>query len=251
MLVYVRLFAGRFIQTKYLYGPFGTTKLTGTTSENIYQFAGRENDGDGLYYNRARYYNPTNGRFISQDPVEQAASGANIYLYTTDSPMNATDPYGMSESLSNQPGPGRPPGPGVAPGSPSPGTPSPGGPSPGGPSPGAPSPGGPGPGPGGPTHPSQNGGGESPEVRLRKVVEENHNDEENERSQYANEHANTILTGCGEGAAAGGLVGGAGGAAVGGIGAVPGAIGGATGGCLEGAGIATGTILWERVEEAA
>ena len=153
------------VQTKYLYGPFGTTKLVGTTSENIYQFAGRENDGDGLYYNRARYYNPNTGHFISQDPDIQASSGANTYLYTTDSPMNATDPYGTMET----PGPGRPPGPGVTPGSPSPGGPSPGGPGPG-----------PGPGPGGPTPPSQHGGSESPEERLHKVEKEIQKEEEKE-----------------------------------------------------------------------
>ncbi len=173
------------VQTKYLYGPFGTTKLVGTTSENIYQFAGRENDGDGLYYNRARYYNPNTGRFISQDPIEQAASGANIYLYTTDSPMNATDPYG-TESLGTQPGPGHPPGfggtsapggggsaggpggPGGPGGNPGASTGGPGG----GPSPGA--------GPGGPTPSSRNGGSESPQERLHKVEKEIQKEEEKE-----------------------------------------------------------------------
>ena len=222
----------------------------GTTSENIYQFAGRENDGDGLYYNRARYYSPNTGRFISQDPVEQAASGANIYLYTTDSPMNATDPYGMSESLSNQPGPSRPPGPGVTPGSPSPGAPSPGGPSPGGPSPGAPSPGGPGPGPGGPTHPSQHGGGESPQERLRKANQEIEREEQEEKTRRVEKNYSRIMVGCGQSAAAGAVIGGGTGAAVGGIGVVPGIAGGAAGGCLEGMATQAVNIYSEVIEEA-
>jgi RHS repeat-associated protein len=33
------------------------------------QFTGRENDGTGLYYLRARYYNPLFGRFLSEDPA--------------------------------------------------------------------------------------------------------------------------------------------------------------------------------------
>jgi RHS repeat-associated protein len=89
--------SGAKIQTKYLYDPFGNTKLAGTASENPYQFAGRENDDNGLYYNRARYYSPTDGRFISQDPLGRAVSGPNLYLYTNNSPTNATDPFGTTE----------------------------------------------------------------------------------------------------------------------------------------------------------
>jgi len=33
------------------------------------EFTGRENDGTGLYFYRARYYNPTFQRFIAQDPI--------------------------------------------------------------------------------------------------------------------------------------------------------------------------------------
>jgi RHS repeat-associated protein len=34
------------------------------------QFTGRENDGTGLYYHRARYYDPGRGRLVSEDPIE-------------------------------------------------------------------------------------------------------------------------------------------------------------------------------------
>jgi len=84
------------VKTTYTYDPFGTTTTEGTASTNPYQYTGRENDGDGLQYNRARYYSPTNGRFISQDPTGFAGSGANLYQYTLGDPMDFTDPMGRS-----------------------------------------------------------------------------------------------------------------------------------------------------------
>ena len=42
------------IQTEYTYEPFGKTTASGISSTNPFQFTGRENDGTGLYYYRAR-----------------------------------------------------------------------------------------------------------------------------------------------------------------------------------------------------
>ena len=53
----------------YTYDPYGTTTATGETSSNPFQYTGRENDNTGLYYYRARYYDPGMGRFISSDPI--------------------------------------------------------------------------------------------------------------------------------------------------------------------------------------
>ena len=82
------------VKTSYTYDPFGSTTSEGTASTNPYQYTGRENDGTSLQYNRARYYSPTNGRFISQDPKGFAGSGANLYQYTLGDPINFTDPTG-------------------------------------------------------------------------------------------------------------------------------------------------------------
>lgn len=52
------------VQTQYTYEPFGAASTTGPASSNTYQYTGRENDGTGLYYYRARYYGPIYQRFI-------------------------------------------------------------------------------------------------------------------------------------------------------------------------------------------
>ncbi len=101
-------------ETSYTYDPFGATTKEGTASENPFQYTGRENDGNGLYNYRARYYSPAAARFTSQDPTGQEGSGVNLYRYADDSPINATDPYGTSL---NPPTPGGEEGGGGADGS--------------------------------------------------------------------------------------------------------------------------------------
>jgi len=83
------------LQTQYTYEPFGKESLvSGSPSDsNPYQFTGRENDGTGLYYYRARYYSPTWGRFITEDPIG-FIGGFNRYGYVNNSPLVFTDPLG-------------------------------------------------------------------------------------------------------------------------------------------------------------
>lgn len=75
----------------YTYDPYGGTAVTGS-SRNPYQFTGRENDGTGLYFYRARYYDASHERFLGEDPV--TTFGAEPYLYVRDAPANYTDPTG-------------------------------------------------------------------------------------------------------------------------------------------------------------
>ena len=82
------------VKTTYTYDPFGGASEAGEASSNPLQFTGRENDGDGLQYNRARYYSPALSRFISQDPAGFAGSGTNLYRYVGDNPLDFTDPSG-------------------------------------------------------------------------------------------------------------------------------------------------------------
>jgi len=86
------------VKTSYTYDPFGGVTKAGEASDNPFQFTGRENDGTGLQYNRARYYSPLMGRFVSQDPAGFAGSGANSYWYGNGDPIDFIDPSGESAS---------------------------------------------------------------------------------------------------------------------------------------------------------
>jgi RHS repeat-associated protein len=78
---------------QYTYEPFGNTTITGS-SNSTYQYTGRENDGTGVYFYRARYYNQTTQRFVSEDPID-FEDGTNKYQYVANSPPNFTDPRGL------------------------------------------------------------------------------------------------------------------------------------------------------------
>ena len=52
-------------------------------------------DTDELYYYRARYYDPTLERFISEDPIEFESNDFNFYRYVGNDPVNLVDPEGL------------------------------------------------------------------------------------------------------------------------------------------------------------
>lgn len=86
--------SGGSINTSYTYEPFGKTTVTGSNG-NPYQFTGRENDGTGLYFYRARYYSPTFQRFVSHDPIGFAGGDSNLYGYVWNDPANFMNPPGL------------------------------------------------------------------------------------------------------------------------------------------------------------
>jgi RHS repeat-associated protein len=86
------------LQGQYTYDPFGETSVNNSASDNSFQFTGRENDGTGLYFYRARYYNPVAGRFLSEDPL-RIGGGVNLYEYAADDPIDLADPAGDEPCL--------------------------------------------------------------------------------------------------------------------------------------------------------
>jgi RHS repeat-associated protein len=60
-----------------------------------HRFTGRDDDQTGLIYYRARYYDPTIGRFISEDPIGFRA-GVNFYAYALNNPTTFKDPSGLT-----------------------------------------------------------------------------------------------------------------------------------------------------------
>lgn len=83
-------------KSSYTYDSYGQiTSLTGNR-EGPYAFQGREFDAEsGLYYFRARYYDPSIGRFISEDPIG-FVGGINRYRFVENNPLNRLDPSGMN-----------------------------------------------------------------------------------------------------------------------------------------------------------
>jgi len=59
-----------------------------------YGYTGREPDETGLIYYRARYYDPTIGRFTQRDPIG-LQGGINQYAYVGGNPVNFVDPQGL------------------------------------------------------------------------------------------------------------------------------------------------------------
>jgi RHS repeat-associated protein len=71
--------------------PIPTTRIG-----NRYLFQGREYSWKtGLYYFRARWYNPTTGRWLSKDPIG-IAGGLNQYVFCGNRPVTSGDPFGLT-----------------------------------------------------------------------------------------------------------------------------------------------------------
>jgi RHS repeat-associated protein len=62
---------------------------------NSFRYTGREFDSEtNLYYYRARYYDPTAGRFLSEDPLQLVFSDSQ-YQYAAANPITRNDPLGL------------------------------------------------------------------------------------------------------------------------------------------------------------
>ncbi len=90
--------SGKVIQN-FEYDSFGNMKDLKSRIKQPFTYTGREWDREtGLYYYRARYYDPMDGRFIQKDPIG-FKGGINLYAYTMNNPINFTDPLGLWQYL--------------------------------------------------------------------------------------------------------------------------------------------------------
>jgi RHS repeat-associated protein len=83
----------QFLSPTYLSQP-------GSTVDNPHLFAGRRYDaGTGLYYLRARWYEPNTGRFLQPDPAGFGNTDPRTlhrYAYSANDPINNVDPSGKN-----------------------------------------------------------------------------------------------------------------------------------------------------------
>ena len=81
-------------QATYTYDAYGNLTASTGAITNPIRFAGQYRDTEsGLYYLRARYYDPSTGQFLSRDPA--VARTREPYAYVNDNPLNASDPDGL------------------------------------------------------------------------------------------------------------------------------------------------------------
>ena len=83
----------------YSYDAYGKVFDQAGTVEQPYTYTGREFDSEsGLYYYRARYYDPNSGRFLQKDPI----LSVNLYPYVVGNPVNLLDPLGLIHQGSSE-----------------------------------------------------------------------------------------------------------------------------------------------------
>src|SRR3989344_1495319 len=85
------------------YLPFGKEISFSSINNEKYGFTGKEFDTENsLNYFNARYYNPNNGKFISNDPIFKPSEGG--YQYVRNNPLTITDPSGNDPCVNSCPG---------------------------------------------------------------------------------------------------------------------------------------------------
>ena len=86
------------ITKSYKYDAFGVEQNIDDADSNVFRYCGEYYDSEsGTIYLRARYYDPTIGRFISRDSVTGENTdplSLNLYTYCHNNPIIGTDPSG-------------------------------------------------------------------------------------------------------------------------------------------------------------
>ena len=83
----------RNVVADYDFDAFGNETVSTDSYYNPMRYCGEYYDAEtGLIYLRARYYDPTIGRFISEDPIKDST---NWYVYCSNNPVAFVDPSGL------------------------------------------------------------------------------------------------------------------------------------------------------------
>jgi RHS repeat-associated protein len=78
------------------YDPFGDRRGTALPTDIVFGYTGKYFDEvTGLQNNWNRWYDPKQGRFISQDPIGFAGGDENLYRYVGNGPTNYKDSNGL------------------------------------------------------------------------------------------------------------------------------------------------------------
>ena len=83
------------ILNNYRYKGFGVSLDKNESINNEYQFTGRQNDDNGIYYYRARHYMKNLGLFLANDPYLKNNNLFNLYIYSGNNPISNIDPLGL------------------------------------------------------------------------------------------------------------------------------------------------------------
>ena len=85
------------VKNEYKYSVFGKIiEENGDTIENPFTYASRELDKETEdYYYRARYFYPSRGRFLQEDPLGVFSGDDNLFRYVFNNSLNNIDPSGM------------------------------------------------------------------------------------------------------------------------------------------------------------
>jgi len=86
---------GASVKGNQVFAPYGTGRYYKGTINTLKGFTGQYNDGSGLDYFNARYYDPVVGVFLSADSKQGNAQGMDPYSYVGGNPETRTDPTGQ------------------------------------------------------------------------------------------------------------------------------------------------------------
>ncbi len=85
---------GASVKGNQVFAPYGTGRYYKGNINTLKGFTGQYNDGSGLDYYNARYYDPVAGVFLSADTASGNMAGMNPYAYVNGNPETHSDPTG-------------------------------------------------------------------------------------------------------------------------------------------------------------